>query len=276
MAPDILNPYFPQIARGIEDEAHERGYTMVLGNLDRATGKAERFVQFLRDHQIEQVILTGGGVITPAFWQIWSDLAQNVRMVSIGRHNLDCPSVTIDEVVAGKQAVEYLVGLGHRKIAMICGPSHSIPALDRLEGYMTVLFENQIPYSSDWIIEGDFCAPSGYAAGKELLNRNPCPSAVFCSNDLMALGLMRAVKEACLRIPDDISVVGFDHLATLEYSLIRLTSVAVPMAEMGRQAVKLLMDGDSQSPKSSLVLPTNVWVGETTATFQPQQPSGEA
>lgn len=262
IVPDLLNPYFSQIAHGIEEEAYQRGYGLLLGNLSRTAGKATRFAQFLQDRQVDRVILAGGGVINPEFQQIWAELARYANLVCIGRHSLDCATISIDDVAGGMQAVEHLIQLGHREIAMVCGPSNSVPALDRLEGYMTVLFNHGITYCSDRILEGDYSAQSGYQAGLRLLDKPNLPTAVFCSNDLMAVGLLRAFRERAIAVPRDISVVGYDHLNALEFSWPRLTSVAVPMEEMGRTAVRRLLDGND---RSTALLPTSLVIGETTA-----------
>lgn len=266
VVPDLANPYFVHISRGIEDEAYKHGYGVILGNMDRSLEKTERFLDYIREYNVEGVILAGGGVIDHAFRQLWAGFAARARTVLIGRHNIDLPTVRIDEVTGANDAVKHLIKLGHSRIAMVCGPSTSVAALDRLEGYMSALFTHNIPYSSELIFEGDYSARSGYLAGKRLMALNPRPTAVFCSNDLMALGLLRAAKEAGVAIPEQLSVVGFDRLVSLDYNLLTLTSVQVPSYEMGQQAVKLMLcmlRGEALKEKH-IVLPTELHVGEST------------
>ncbi len=263
--PDLRNPYFVQLVRGMEDEANRRDSLLMLCNLDRNVTTAERCVRFLQDRCIDRVIIGGGGVITPAFQDIWATLLTQAKVVTVGDHGLSCPAVLVDEVQGAAQAVEYLVGFGHRQIAMICGPSSSLPSLNRMEGYMSTLFKYQLPYISDLIIEGDYTAHSGYQAGLRLLEQQELPTAVFCSNDLMAHGLMRALSEAGLSVPGAISVIGYDGLEAFAYGHLRLTSVAVPMEAMGRAAVQLLLGEQAAADAGRVLLPTELRLGETVA-----------
>lgn len=263
--PDLQNPFFVQLVRGMEEEAKRLGCLLILCNLDREVGTAERCVRFLQDRCIDRVIIGGGGVITPAYQDVWAALLTQAKVVTVGDHGLACPAVLVDEVQGAIQAVEHLFELGHRQIAMICGPSNSLPSLHRMEGYMSTLFKYQLPYVSDLIIEGDYTAQSGYQAGLRLLQQPELPTAVFCGNDLMAHGLMRALGEAGLSIPRDISVIGYDGLDAFLYSPLRLTSVAVPLAAMGVSAMRLLFGEHTNVEAVRLVLPTELRLGETVA-----------
>lgn len=235
--------------------------------MDRSLQKTERFLDYIREHDVEGVVLAGGGVIDYAFRQLWAGFAAKAKTVLIGRHNVDLPTVRIDEVAGAAEAVKYLLELGHSRIAMICGPSTSVAALDRLEGYMSALFTNNIPYSSELIFEGDYSAKSGYIAGKRLLALANRPTAVYCSCDMMAMGLLRAAKEAGVSVPEQLSVIGFDRLESLDYNLISLTSVRVPSYEMGQHAVRMmlcLLKGEALAERH-IVLPTKLHIGESTA-----------
>lgn len=266
IVPDLLNPYFVQLVRGMEEEVKRQGCMLMVCNLNRDVETAERCVRFLQDRCIDRVIIGGGGVITSAYREIWARLLAQARVVTVGDHSLGCPAVLVDDVQGAAQAVEHLVGYGHQQIAMICGPSNSVPSLHRMEGYMSTLFKHRLPYVSDLIFEGDYTAESGYLAGQRLLGQQSLPTAVFCSNDMMAHGLMRAMSEAGLRVPRDISVIGYDGLDVFSYNMVRLTSVAVPMASLGREAVQLLLSGGhGNAGMVRVTLATELRAGETVA-----------
>ena len=141
----------------------------------------------------------------------------------IGANSLGLPTVALDEVAASQKAIKHLLDLGHRRIAIVSGPHTSSTGLNHLQGYMRVLAEAHIPYRAELVLTGDYTAKAGYRAGQKLA-RLPDRQRPFCGNDLMALGLMRAMREADLRIPADISVVGYNKIPSLQYGYIEPTS----------------------------------------------------
>ncbi|GFN21903.1 LacI family DNA-binding transcriptional regulator [Thermanaeromonas sp. C210] len=265
MLPDIANPYYPGIVRGIEDVAHEEGYTIILCNTDRSRERTSRYLRVLREKRVDGIIFTGGGVVEDAcrdrfFWR-----EEEIPTVVIGRHSADFPSVQIDNVAAAKGAIAHLISQGHRYIACITGPETSTTARDRLQGYREALAEAGLEYDAAMVVAGDFSPAGGYRALEELLARPRLKfTALFTHNDLMAVGALKALADNGLSVPRDVAVVGFDDIPLASYVLPRLTTVAVPVYDLGVTAMRLLRDllqGREVAPVTTL--PTELVVRES-------------
>jgi LacI family transcriptional regulator len=179
----------------------------------------------------------------------------------------DLPSVTSANSSGALGAVGHLVELGHERIGIITGLMDLGCSKDRLDGYYQTLNNAGLEKSTELVVPGDFSEPSGYEAMHRLMALDNPPTAVFASNDEMALGAMRAAWELGLRIPEDVSLVGFDDVQMAKFAAPPLTTVRQPMAEMGRRAVEMLllqMKGDDL-PQSRIVLPTELIVRKSTS-----------
>ena len=164
------------------------------------------------------------------------------KLVMVGRHGLTQPSVQVDNVAATRVATEHLLGLGHRRIAFVGGPTDSSTAQDRLLGHQQALRKAGVPDSGlDAVRVGDFDERSGYEATRSLLD-GQATTAVLCANDRMALGSYAALADAGLSIPGDVSVVGFDDVPMASFVRPTLTTIAVPTYEMGQAAMRLLLE----------------------------------
>ncbi|HBT46822.1 MAG TPA: LacI family transcriptional regulator [Peptococcaceae bacterium] len=242
MLPDIANPYYPGIVRGIEDVAHEEGYTIILCNTDRSRERTSKYLRVLREKRVDGIIFTGGGVVEDAshdrfFWR------EEIPTVVIGKHPADFPSVQIDNVGAAKRAVAHLIASGHRHIACITGPEASTTSRDRLKGYREALEEAGLDYHPGLVVTGDFSPAGGYGAVQRLLGQPGLKfTALFTHNDLMAVGALKALADHGLSVPWDVAVVGFDDIPLASYVLPRLTTVAVPVYDLGLTAMRLLRD----------------------------------
>jgi len=240
--PDISNPYYPGIVRGIEDIAHERGYTVILCNTDRSPERTKQYIRVLREKRVDGVIFTGGGAVEDASREHFFEESA-IATIVIGRHSTDLPAVQVDNIKAAQEAVEHLLRLGHQRIAMITGPKVSTTAKDRIEGYRQALSTAGITLNPAWVIEGDFDFNSGYRAIERLpLSGSEKITAVFAHNDLMAIGAMKAIQERGLRIPEDVAVVGFDNTPFSSFVTPALTTVAVPVYDLGRTAMLVLTE----------------------------------
>jgi DNA-binding LacI/PurR family transcriptional regulator len=170
---------------------------------------------------------------------------------------LDIPSVVQDNYQGGRKAVEFLIENGHKRIGIISGPSDNFSAQQRLSAYMDVLKENNLPVYQEYISQGTFTLPSGYDAMKEILERSrQIPTAVFASNDMMAMGAVKAILEKGYCVPDDISIVGFDNVVLSEYFIPALTTIHQNHYEVGKQAGELLMEylRNKEVPVKRLIL----------------------
>jgi LacI family transcriptional regulator len=152
------------------------------------------------------------------------------------------PSIQVNNVQAAREVCEYLIQKGHKKIATITGPDDSTTAVDRLEGYYQALKHNNIEIREDLIIHGNFEFDSGYKAIDRILDREKDITAIFAQNDMMAIGAMKALNEKGLRVPDDIAIIGFDNIPLSSYVTPVLSTVTVPVYELGRTSMKILAD----------------------------------
>jgi LacI family transcriptional regulator len=264
VVPDISNPYYPPLVRGVEDAASSQGYRVVLCNTDRDPAKISGYLDTLIKTRVDGIVVAGGG---------WADVPDrttvlgNYRtgLVAVGRHLTAHPSVRIDNVAASRDAAEHLIRLGHRRIAFLGGPASSTTVQDRAQGYRDALKVACLAGAAT-VRCGDFTEESGYAATREILGVHPPPTALLCANDRIALGAYAAVADAGRRVPDDVSVVGFDDTPIARYVRPTLTTVAIPTYEMGSAAVRVLLaqlDGNTEPEVETM--PTRLVVRDSTA-----------
>lgn len=260
--PDISNPYYPLLSRGVEDVASDHGYTVIFCNTDRSIAKVRRYVEVLREKQADGFIFAGGGLETAGEPFPAEDLGQKV--VLVGRHRWPFPSVQVDNVRAAYEATAHLVQLGHRRIAFIGGPANLTSARDRLRGYHQAVLELGAAADDTLIREGDFRSQSGYESALSLLGTPDPPTAIFAANDRMAIAAMAAAFDAGRRVPQDLAVVGFDDTPIASYVRPSLTTVALPSYEMGASAARLLLKLLSGGATEEIVwLPTRLVVRQS-------------
>lgn len=265
VVPDISNPYYPPLVRGVEDVASSHGYRVVLCNTDRDPAKISGYLDTLIKTRVDGIVVAGGG---------WTDVPDRTAvlgtyrtgLVAVGRHLTAHPSVRIDNVAASRAAAEHLIGLGHRRIAFLGGPASSTTVQDRAQGYRDALKVADLAGSAPAVRYGDFVEESGYAATRELLDTGLPPTALLCANDRIALGAYAAVADAGRRVPRDVSVIGFDDTPIARFVRPTLTTVAIPTYEMGGAAVRLLLAQLEGSAEPKLqIMPTRLVVRNSVA-----------
>ncbi len=239
--PDNSNPFFAEVARGIEDVCFDLGYNVILCNSDQTSHKERRYIDLLTEKRVDGIVFVATGDRAEHLETV---LARRVPVVVIDRElqDIQCDRVLTDNRAGGRQATEHLIRRGCRRIACIAGPSDVTPSWERVWGYQDALAAAGLPFDEHLVRRGDFQAASGYAAMRELLALPNPPTGVFACNDMMAIGAICAISEAGLAIPDDIAVVGFDDIALASYTNPPLTTVAQPRQEMGRLAAELLIE----------------------------------
>lgn len=237
---DISNPYYPGIVQGVEDTAQKLGYSLFLANAQRSHTRTCQYFDIMREKRVDGMILVGGGIVRDADREnIFA--AEDLRTVVIGKPAIDCVSVQIDNVEAGRLAGRHLLERGHRAIAMISGFGGSNSVGDREQGYCQALEEYGLVPERRWAARGNFTYESGAAAVDKLpLTGAEKITAIFAHNDLMAIGAINALSRKGYRVPEDISVVGFDDIQLSSYFSPALTTVSVPFSQMGRQAMECL------------------------------------
>ncbi len=239
MVPSIMNNVFPQMIAGIDLVANQAGYKVLLGNTYQEPEKAYSYIEELKQKQVDGMIL----LTTRLDYQIISDLADDYPIVLASDYieGLTAPTVAIDNISSARDAVEHLLQLGHRSVAMITGPLDIPLSRDRLKGYRQALLGHDMEIESVLIQEGDHTYESGYNQMNKFLALDKAPTAIFAANDSMAMGAIKSIKAHGLRVPEDIAVVGFDNIQFSDIFEPALTTIAQPLVEMGKRSMELLL-----------------------------------
>ncbi|MGE5599707.1 MAG: LacI family DNA-binding transcriptional regulator [Bacteroidota bacterium] len=266
--PDIGNPFFPEVLRGVEAVCVARKYHIILGNTNEDRETEKQVVRHLREKRVDGMVMIlvdeTGGTVQSQFarggleWPI----------VTIDRHieGFGCDSVIIDNVGGSFNAIKYLAELGHRRIAIIHGPKNVTPGIERLQGFLKAVEAFGLEARPEYIREGDFRTKSGYDLASELVRLPEPPTAIFGGNNLMTIGAFEALRDLGLRIPEQISLVGFDDFLLAGYLTPPITVVDRPMVDMGRIAAELLLDRIEKKDctvAKKIVLPTSLKIRQS-------------
>ncbi len=249
LLPDITNPFFPDLVKGVQLAANERGYVVLLCSTLSDALTEESYLKLLQLKQVDGILAVGLTMRRP---QIKRFAPTGVPFVSLDRDIdfPDAPLVRLDHRGGARLATQHLIALGHRAIAHVTGPAGLRVSRERLAGYRAALTAARITADSRLRVTGDFTEEAGYAGIERLLMEAVPFTAVFTGNDLAAIGAMAALKRHGLRVPEDVSVIGFDDIHLAAYTSPPLTTIRQPTYEMGRHAAEILMDTiGSVSPK---------------------------
>ncbi len=264
LVPDIANPFFPQLILGAERVFSEAGFRLLLGNTDEDAEKERSYVELLRSNVVE------GLMLATAFSQdeTVEELSRlGVPFVLVNRaHSGTSNYVIVNDRVATRGAVEYLIGLGHRRIAHVSGPLYTETGLSRLRGYREGLLSAQIEYRDEYVVEGDFKEASGARAIERLWQLPDPPTALMAANDLTALGALEACRRLGVRVPEQLSIIGFNDVPFCGMVTPSLTTVRVPLLEMGMASARRLLDllEGRATPGTPIVLDTELVVRNST------------
>ncbi|MGE6332464.1 LacI family DNA-binding transcriptional regulator [Stenotrophomonas sp. NPDC077659] len=239
--PDIANPFFAQILQGAEEAAQAAGYAVLLGDTQHQPDREERYAQMLRRNEADGLIVLGHR-LPPTAREIVRALGAAAPVVNGCEFDpaLGIPSVHIDNVAAARAVMEHLYGLGHERIAVVGGPPDNPLHQQRLEGVRSA-GKARGRLRSLRVVPGDFSLESGHAAATALLSGPQPPTAVFCFSDQMALGALAACRDLGIGVPQELSIVGFDDLASSRFLTPPLTTIRQPMRDIGARAVTLLL-----------------------------------
>jgi LacI family transcriptional regulator len=259
---DITNPFWPAVARGVEDTAHEADFDVILCNTDESEAKQERYLDVLVQKRVDGILLVPA--CTSAALGEWIE-SQTIPVVLLDRR-VDCVQVDTvrgDSERGAYELVQHLISLGHERIAVLSGPEDVSTAVDRVTGYRRALAEAGLEERAGWVQWGQFSQASGYEATRRLLAISPRPSALFAANNFLAIGALRALRDAGLGVPEEMSVVSFDDLTSELVIEPFLTVANQPAYEMGQRAAELLLDrlsGDGPNGYQEVVLPVKLTV----------------
>lgn len=257
LVPNLVNPFFMRIIEGIEQAAQEKGYCVLLGDTQGLEAREHEYASMVLTNRADGLIQLDHSF---PFSDNDADLAATVPMVSVCERiegDRKYPFIELDNHAAGRALAHHLIGFGHRHFGIIAGQRRSQIHHDRLTGIMSVLKGEGIDFKEDMLVGGSYSIETGVEGARELLSRNPRPSAIFCFNDDIAIGAMFEIKAQGLRIPDDISVTGFDNVKVSAYMDPPLTTIDQPAYEMGRNAVEVLVQQINRQPlkRSRVILP---------------------
>lgn len=265
--PDNSNPFFAEVAKGVEDAGYEAGVSVILCNSDSSFDRELRYMELLQDKRVDGVIFIA---TTAKAGHIRALAAAGVPLVTFYRQlpELDVDTLVVDNLGGGYLATRHLIELGHTAIACVAPASTASPSSLRVKGFRQAMAEAGLPVDEALIYHGDNRFSGGKEAGAHLLDTGKPFTAIFAGNDVMAIGVLRTLQEQGRRVPADISVIGFDGISLGAYVTPALTSVVQPRYEAGQTAFKLLLermrDGYS-GPQRAITLETRLEVRDSTA-----------
>lgn len=244
--PDLTNPFFPEVFAGAELEAQESGQTFLLCNTMGVSTKESQYLNLMQEKRVDGIIFLGGRInlkdCEPHLVQEIVDHANKIPMVLVNGNlrNNDLIRVVTDEYAGTVFAVRHLIELGHTQIGFIGGESHMTTTSIKLRAFRKTLRDEGLPVKEDWILLDSFSMESGRQLMQKLLEMSERPTAVCCVNDFTAIGAIKTAVDHGLKVPDDISIVGFDDIPLAHHVIPELTTVSQQAKELGRTAVKVL------------------------------------
>lgn len=265
---DITNPFYPDLAKGCEDIAQTNGYTLIIMNTNDQEHRINSAVSQVKEGKVDGLIVAS---TLNRDEQALANLIKDGYPVVLAHRKitgLQVDSVVADNLSGAQSAVRHLISLGHKRIAMVTGIEESPVNNKRVQGYLGVMESEGLAIEPEWKISGDGKYESSYTAAVKLLNLavEKRPTAIFCVNDIAALGVMDAVQDLGYKIPEDLAVVGFDDMFMSGTRSVQLTTVRIPRYEIGQQAVRLLLNRISQPDNyvpTEVILPVSLIIRKT-------------
>ena len=239
--PDICDPYYTEIIRGIEDAAMEHGYIVLLGDSGQQRRPESALVNMVFTKQADGMLLLGTDLPFDVSKPEQKNLPPMVMACEFAPE-LELPTVHIDNLTSAFEVVNYLTQLGHKRIAQISGPEASTLCKFRQQGYQQALRRAGIAMNPTYSSSGEFTFAAGAKSVRQLLSLPEPPTAIFCHTDVMAIGAIQEAKRLGLRVPQDLSVVGFDDIEFAQYCDPPLTTISQPRYEIGRQAMLMMLE----------------------------------
>ncbi|MGX1546125.1 LacI family DNA-binding transcriptional regulator [Streptomyces adustus] len=256
---DVLNPYFTELARSVEGAARALGYSVIIGNADEQPELQDHHMRTLLDRRVDGLLISP----TDGCSSLMRDAAQaGTPLVFVDRwiEGMDVPVVRSDGRAAVHDLVAHLHALGHRRLAIIAGPAATTTGRERIEAFREALAAYGLSLPDVYIGQGDFQAASGRRVTEGFLGLPEPPEVVFATDNLMALGALDAVRAHGLSVPDDIALVAFDDIPWFVHTDPPITAIAQPTGELGRAAVRALVDRIEGRTPQSVTLPARLVV----------------
>lgn len=256
---DISNPFYIDVLRSIEHTLSQQGMSVLISNADSDPAREETFIRIMLNENIAGLIIAPTKEDVPALAAV---ARSGVPTVVVDRRlaNLEVDTVLVDNFRGALTAIQHLIALGHTRIGVLSGPLHLTSGRERYTGYLQAMTDAGLQVDSSLTRFGNYRESSGYQLAQELLAAPNPPTALFVANNLMTIGALNAIHELGCRVPDDVSIIGFDDLAWAISLNPPLTTVAQPTSEIGTRAAELLLDRIKDPARSArtVVLPTQL------------------
>lgn len=255
LVPDISNPFFSEVIRCIESHAQKRGYAVLLGDTQDDDGRERDYIRMVETRLADGIIQ-----LRPQSPSYVSSSSMGLPYINVcGTEGTEGCCIRVDNAAAMKHMVNYLVSLKHKRIGLIAGLRNNPHTIDRLKGFQQGLEEAGIEFDKRLVAEGEYSIWSGVNAAHQLLSQKELPTAIVCMNDQMAVGAIQAIRSKNLRVPEDISVTGFDNIDYARYCDPPLTTISQPRDDMAQVAVDYLLrrieGDDSEAVDTHFVRP---------------------
>ena len=264
IVPDITNPFYTNIARGVEDVAHAHNYSLILGNTDEDPEKEKKYLQLLESKQADGLIIA---VTDRSYAYLQSLPIRNLALVGVDRSlfDLGIDTVLVENKEGTRRAIEHLLSLGHQRIGLLTGVRGIAPTEERLLGYTETLEKHGVAVDPSLIVTTRPRVDGGERGALQLLNHEHRPTAIFMMDGTMVIGALQAITKFGLRCPEDIAIACFDDFAWASVMRPRLTVVDQPTYEIGQQSARLLFErlGNREREPKEIRLPTQLIIRES-------------
>lgn len=240
--PDITNPFFPEVARGVEDYANQLGYHVVLCNSDNNPTKEASYIGMLQEKMVDGIILTSSSLRMKAANPYHR---MQVPVITVDRdiENLESlGKISVDNVNGALLGVDYMINRGYKQILHLGGPLTSKPSIDRLQGYKLAHIQNKMIFDPNRVFEGNYTFEWGHKGIQLAFEKQVTFDSIFCGNDMIAIGAIKALHERGIRVPEDVGILGFDNIYMASVVTPSLTTVSQPNYQMGYKAAEMLIN----------------------------------
>lgn len=261
---EITNPFFPELIQGFEDVAVASGYEIMIGSTSNDPERMQRCVRRMLERNVEGVAVMTFGIEQPLLDRL-AERHIPLVFVDVAPDRPGISAVSVDYHQGIRQAVQHLAVLGHRNIAFVTGPLRLHSAQSRLAAFKKSLQECGIPVDKRLIVEGDHTMEGGMTAAERLMSQRGVPSSIMCSNDMLAIGVLHQLSRSGLRVPDDVSLIGFDDIHMAAMMIPPLTSILMSRADLAHGAISALRGHLEGFPKREYKIGTHLVVRESTA-----------
>jgi DNA-binding LacI/PurR family transcriptional regulator len=261
---EITNPFFPELIQGFEEIAVENGYEILIGSTNYDPERMKSCIRRMVERNAEGVAVMTFGIEQPLLDQL-ADRNIPLVFVDVAPNRPGMSVLRVDYHHGIRQGVQHLAALGHRSIAFVAGPQRLHSAQSRLAAFKKALQECGIPVEDKFIIEGDHTMEGGLAAATRILEHKNLPTAIMCSNDMLAIGVLHKLSRSGLQVPGDVSIIGFDDIHMAEMMIPSLTSIQMSRSDLAHAAVTALRSHlEGSSPKREYTIDTRLVVREST------------